>query len=253
MTAKPSSCNPGAIHAKLLEVMGAIGVVPKDGFNRHDKYEFRRAEDIMNALQPALLAHQVLVYPETLSVDRGSYKTKNGTTMNHVLVDVSYHLVAAEDGSEVVVRVAGEGADVGDKAVNKAHTSAWKTAISQALCLPTESLVDAEGDASHERQEAAHDDTPLTGPATEDDLERLDQALEKRCDELDLDPHSYKPVIIADVLDGTDWTWETVPDIPRKEIGWICSSIEVWEERDNAPGFVDGDRGDAPPQPEERG
>ncbi len=241
-----------AIHSNLLSVMADVGVVGKWGKNKHDKYEFRRAEDVMNALHPALVRHGVLVIPTTWSCDLDAYTTKGGTVMNRAVVRVEFRFIAAEDGSSLSVFAYGEGADVGDKSVNKAHTSALKTAICQGLMIPTEAIYDAEADSPTERAvvvddqvESPVDDAPMGGPATDADLDRIMDAIKTRCDRDNLDPDSYSPVIMADVLNGTGWTWETVPDIPRREIGWICSTISIWEESDTAPGFV---AGEIPPQ-----
>lgn len=237
-----------AIYAALAGVMRDVGVVPKTGHNSHDNYDFRRAEDVMNALHPALIANGVLMIPTTESCDLSEYTTRKGATMSRAVVRVVHRFVAVEDGSSVDVITYGEGADVGDKAVNKAHTAALKTAICAGLMIPTELLWDSETDSPEERApESAQDDTSLDGPATKEDLDQVLAAIDERCSRDNLDPESYSPIIIADVLHGTQWTWETVPDIPRSEIGWICSSISIWEEKDTAPEFAEGEA-PLPPQ-----
>lgn len=250
-TAPPASSTP-AIYAALHGVMRDVGVVPKLGRNTHDNYDFRKAEDVMNALHPALVQNGVLMIPATESCELTEYTTKKGAAMSRAVVRVVHRFIAAEDGSSLEVVTYGEGSDVGDKAVNKAHTAALKTAICAGLMIPTEALWDSESESPEERDPAPAPGpspaTPLSGPATEADLDRIMAAIGKRCGELEVDPETYSEIIVADVLHGTPWTWETVPDIPRNEIGWICSSISIWEERDNAPGFADGE---APPPPQE--
>ena len=57
--------------------------------------------------------------------------------MGHVTVVVAYTFTAP-DGSSIVTSAAGEAMDSGDKATPKAMSVAYRTALLQALCLPTD-------------------------------------------------------------------------------------------------------------------
>lgn len=57
----------------------------------------------------------------------------------------------AEDGTSVTATVTGEGMDSGDKSLNKAMSIAFKYACFQVFCIPTEEMVDPDGE-SHEVQ-----------------------------------------------------------------------------------------------------
>jgi hypothetical protein len=53
---------------------------------------------------------------------------------------IKYHLVSGLDGSRVSTEVIGEAADTGDKSTNKALSIAYKYALFQLLCIPTEAI-----------------------------------------------------------------------------------------------------------------
>ncbi|CAB4153983.1 Essential recombination function protein [uncultured Caudovirales phage] len=130
---------------KLLSaVMEDAGAVRKSERNTHQNFNFRGIDAVVNAVSPALRKHGVVVLP---TINSCVYETvvvgQNKTSMGHVQVNVTYTFYAP-DGSNISATVNAESMDSGDKATAKAMSVAFRTALLQTLCLPTD---DADPDA----------------------------------------------------------------------------------------------------------
>jgi len=130
---------------KLLSaVMEDAGAVRKSERNTHQNFNFRGIDAVVNAVSPALRKHGVVVLP---TINSCVYETvvvgQNKTSMGHVQVNVTYTFFAP-DGSSINATVSAESMDSGDKATAKAMSVAFRTALLQTLCLPTD---DADPDA----------------------------------------------------------------------------------------------------------
>ena len=125
--------------------MEDAGAVRKSERNTHQNFNFRGIDAVVNAVSPALRKHGVVVLP---TVNECIYETvivgQNKTAMGHIRVDVTYAFYAP-DGTTVSARVSAESMDSGDKATAKAMSVAFRTALLQVLCLPTD---DSDPDAS---------------------------------------------------------------------------------------------------------
>lgn len=144
------------IYQALSAVMSDVEVVGKDGWNDAPgaKYNFRGVDAVINAVSPVLKKHGVIIVPELMSA---AYETvivgKNRTEMASVRLQVKFHWIGPE-GDEIVASVASESFDSGDKATAKAHSVAYRTAIIQTLCLPTDER-DPEADTYERSPEQA--------------------------------------------------------------------------------------------------
>lgn len=128
---------PGAVYVSLAAVMAEVRAVGKDDQNAQQGFRFRGIDGVLNAVGPALRLHRVIVLPIVEEVDISSVEVgKNRTRMAHVTVRVRYRFTA-HDGSYVDAVVPAEAFDSGDKAVSKAMSVAFRTALIQALALPT--------------------------------------------------------------------------------------------------------------------
>jgi hypothetical protein len=124
-----------ALHEAIIAVMESIGTIEKTQENTFDKYKFRGIDDIYNVLQPALVAHGLVIIPQLVSWERSHYQSSNDRSMQLCTVDVNY--LISHNGASLTARVVGEGADRGDKAMNKAMTSAFKNFFFQVFVPPT--------------------------------------------------------------------------------------------------------------------
>ena len=142
-----------SITQALNEVMKAVGGIAKKDRNQAQGFNFRGIDSVVNAVSPQLQKYGVIVFP---SVEDYVYETveigRNRTAMGHVKVKVHYTFMGPA-GDAIRTTVVGEAMDSGDKATAKAMSVAFRTALLQALCLPTD---EPDPDAqSYERSSAA--------------------------------------------------------------------------------------------------
>lgn len=125
------------IYSALAAVMADCDHVAKRDRNTHQNFMFRGIDAVVNAVGPILRKHAVIVAPNVEHVTYDTVQTSTGkpATACRVLVTYSFY---ASDGSSIDCRVAGEAWDSGDKAAPKAMSVAFRTALLQALALPTD-------------------------------------------------------------------------------------------------------------------
>ena len=122
----------------LSAVMNEVQGVGKKDRNSAQGFNFRGIDAVVNAVGPALRKHGVIVVPRVEEYAYDSVEVgKNRTPMGHVQVLVDYVFYGPE-GDSLQTRVIGEAMDSGDKAVAKAMSVAFRIALLQALCLPTD-------------------------------------------------------------------------------------------------------------------
>ena len=134
------------IFESLTAVMKDCGAVGKDSKNPQQGYKYRGIDAVMNAVNPALTKNKVFVSPEVLETTREERTTSKGTLLIYSVAKVKYTFYA-EDGTSITAVVIGEGMDSGDKSMNKAMSAAFKYALFQVLCIPTEEMIDSEVDS----------------------------------------------------------------------------------------------------------
>lgn len=126
------------IYEALSAVMEDVGAVRKRERNQVQNFNFRGIDAVMNAVSPALRKHGVIVVPELRSIEYRQVEVgAKRSLMEHVTVHVAYTFYAS-DGTSITCSVAGAAMDSGDKGTPKAMSVAMRTALLQALCLPTD-------------------------------------------------------------------------------------------------------------------
>jgi hypothetical protein len=123
--------------------------VAKTSKNEQQGYQFRGIDAMYNALAPLLAKHGLVILPRFLARTVTERVTAKGGVLFAVVVEVEFDFVAAADGSRHALRLYGEAMDSGDKATNKAMSAAYKYAVMQAFCIPTEGDNDADA-TTHE-------------------------------------------------------------------------------------------------------
>lgn len=122
----------------LTAVMDDVGAVRKSERNQQQGFSFRGIDAVVSAVSPALRAHGVVVTPEVRSYEYGTVEVgQKRTPMGHARVVVAYTF-HGPDGDTVTAVTAAESMDSGDKATAKAMSVAFRTALLQALALPTD-------------------------------------------------------------------------------------------------------------------
>lgn len=135
----------------ILSVMSEVGYVQKErksGLN----YSFAGEAALIAALRPPMVKAGIICYVLDLpEVERGGYVTSKGTAMNTTNLHGVVRFEHPESGTCIDVHAVGEGADVGDKAGNKAATGLLKYALRQTFLIETGDDPDATSSDGQER------------------------------------------------------------------------------------------------------
>lgn len=137
--AAASAVKPPQVLACIQAVMTdmAKSGVAKNKTNSAQGFSYRGIDDVMDALSGSLSRHGLIITPHVLEREATVRDTRNGGSMLHVTLKISYDFKAVSDGSiEVVGPIYGEAMDSGDKATNKAMSVAYKYATTQEFCIP---------------------------------------------------------------------------------------------------------------------
>jgi hypothetical protein len=122
------------LREKFAEVRRRLGYVQKRGHNERHNYNYVTAADLAGSVGDILAELGVIVIPQLQSI---STEPPRGSSERIARIVMNYRFVDARSGEELSVRVAGEGADAGDKAPYKAMTGALKYALLQSFLLAT--------------------------------------------------------------------------------------------------------------------
>lgn len=126
------------IHEALAAVMADVQAVKKADRNTHQDFNFRGIDAVVNAVGPVLRKHGVVVMPSHVVESHEQVEVGGKRTlMESVHVTVTYTFYGPE-GDSLSCEVAGAAMDSGDKATPKAMSVAFRTALLQALALPTD-------------------------------------------------------------------------------------------------------------------
>lgn len=115
----------------IAKVMNDVRSVSKADTNSHFGFKFRGIDTVLDAVAPALRSHGVVVIPEL----REQTSEIVGKSVR-VIVKVAYTFYGPK-GDSVTALVPGEAMDAQDKASSKAMSVAFRTALIQALAIPT--------------------------------------------------------------------------------------------------------------------
>jgi hypothetical protein len=131
----------------LADVMADVRNVGKGDYNRAQGFSFRGVDAVVNAVGPVLRRHQVIIVPHATEARSRDVLSANAKPMRECTVLVTYRIYGP-GGDHIDTQVAGEAMDIGDKGTPKAMSVALRTALIQALCLPTN-----EPDPDHDTYE----------------------------------------------------------------------------------------------------
>ena len=141
------------IYKKIPVIMWKIGVIGKDRTNKIQNYQFRWIDDMYNALNQHLTEEKVFFTSEILSTEREERESKNGWTLIYSVITMKF-TAYAEDWSNVSSTTVGEAMDSWDKSMNKAMSTAYKYALMQIFCIPTEDDKDTENSSPEPKPKA---------------------------------------------------------------------------------------------------
>lgn len=152
------------IYELIGKAMADIGAIGKNDTNKQQGFKYRGIDAVMNALNPVMQKYGLFVTPEVINQTREERQTNNGGRLLYSILTMRYTMYAP-DGSSVSSVVIGEGMDSGDKASNKAMSVAFKYAMFQLFCIPTEDFTDPDAETpppSKPKQTEARPQQPPT-------------------------------------------------------------------------------------------
>lgn len=137
------------IFGLIGQAMRKIGAIGKDSTATNNSgkqmYKFRGIDAVYNALNPVMSELGLFICPEVLEQTREERRTSSGGALIYSILKVRFTMYAP-DGSSVSCVVIGEGMDSGDKASNKAMSVALKYACFELFMIPTEEMIDPDGE-----------------------------------------------------------------------------------------------------------
>lgn len=109
---------------KIAKANKDIGAIAKDGNNNYQRYSFQSEAAIKAAVQRVISDNKFSIIPNFKVIDKEQQKTQKGGINNFVYVQGTFTIT---DGVETLIgAMPGAGSDTGEKAVQKACTSAQK-------------------------------------------------------------------------------------------------------------------------------
>lgn len=133
-----------AIHAAISKAMNDIA---RTGIAKTHQaslggagVNYRGIEDAMNEMCGVLIRHGITVtprYSELTIIERVKGDPKDGKATRFATLRGAFTFTSTADGSAVTCEHYGEAMDSGDKAVTKAQSVAFRTALFQQFVIPT--------------------------------------------------------------------------------------------------------------------
>lgn len=158
---------PGQIFVAIPAILAEIGPIGKDRKNLQQGFMYRGVDDVYNTVNPLLAKHGVFVTSEVLECIREERRSAADKALLYTILKVRFTFYAM-DGSNVSSVVMGEGMDSGDKSCNKAMSVAFKYALFQLLCIPTEAVdPDAESHEVKSKEAEPRKPAAATTPPTD--------------------------------------------------------------------------------------
>lgn len=127
------------IYPAMIKALQEVEAIGKNKRNQQQGFQYRGVDDAMNELHGVFGRCGIFCVPEVLEQTREDRQTAKGGNLIYSIMKVKFTFYA-DDGSSVSSVVIGEGMDSGDKASNKALSVAFKYAVFQAFCIPTEAV-----------------------------------------------------------------------------------------------------------------
>lgn len=121
---------------KLAAIMGAVGYIPKRGYNDFHKYKYVMEADLVATIRPLLAAAGIMIIPDVVEehLEVGVIEERSGKS--HLSrVKVAYTVTDGRDS--LTFAIPGYGVDKGDKSVYKALTGSMKYALMKLFEVET--------------------------------------------------------------------------------------------------------------------
>lgn len=127
------------VAAKLHRVMAAVTSLTKDKqLDTGARYQYLSEEKVVSELHKAFVDAGLVIVPVHWELVETRVDTlSNDKLMHNARVKATYRFLDPEDGDTLDVQAFGEGADMGDKCLNKCMTAALKYVLRQSCLIST--------------------------------------------------------------------------------------------------------------------
>jgi hypothetical protein len=132
----PAAAAPRPIYELIADAMIAVDAVGKNGYNKHGNYAFRGIDDVINAVGPIFRQLRIVPVPKLQTVTYRDVQTSSGKPSKETTLQVLYRFRGPAGDYEDVI-VPGESMDSADKGTAQAMSVAYRIALLQLLCIPT--------------------------------------------------------------------------------------------------------------------
>lgn len=185
------------IYERLSKVTEEVGLVSKD--LKVTSYRAVSEGNILSAVKPLEIKYGIYSYPAKRTViESGFVETKSGTKNYFERIEVIYRFVNIDNPSEYIeITSYGDGIDSGDKSVGKAMTYADKYALMKAYKIETGDDPDAVASEQYKSSSTAKKYEPKKRFV-------LDKALEKKCEELNIQLERLATYYHKEIVDLTN-------------------------------------------------
>lgn len=165
------------IAAVLADAAAEIGAVGKGRRTESGaRFQYRGVDDVVNAVADPLHSRGVVVVPEVLAWSAEDVVVgSKQTPMRSVTVHVRYRFHGPA-GDSLDCSALGEAMDSGDKATSKAMSVAYRTALLQALTLPTDERDPDEDQYERAGRHSGHPVEPSPADVVAEQKRRLVEA-----------------------------------------------------------------------------
>lgn len=163
------------ISMAIANVKAELGPIGKK--HRDDRgIAYRKGDDVIDAIAPLLVKHQIITVPETLEVQVANVEVgKNRANMRFINVRVKYTFIGPA-GDSLQAVTPGEAMDSGDRATAKAMSVAYRTVLTQMFTIST------SGDPATSPAPAAPKELPPLSQADRKKVEIIQWARTRKVD-----------------------------------------------------------------------
>ena len=128
-----------SVYEAVVAIMSEVNFVDETGTvsSRGGSYKYASDLDIIRAIRPAMINHDVVMFPVASAMaEPESFTTSGGSVWSRIRIAMTYRFYHAPSDTFFDAQIVGEGADPGDKAAYKANTGAQKYALRQVFTIP---------------------------------------------------------------------------------------------------------------------
>lgn len=125
-----------AIHVAMQKIMQCVNPIGKDRENKKQNFNYRGVDDVMNALHPLFVEHQVIL---TWDIVHSEHTIRQITEkpMAFTSLTIRYTFTSSIDGSSMSTTTIGAAGDTYDKDTSKAQAMALKYLLYHTFLIET--------------------------------------------------------------------------------------------------------------------